>query len=85
MGVDVEFLNYLIVTLIQLIFRVFLFIVCLLFFLLFSLDAAVVPQLISPVIRLKSGESSDSGFCSSPALTTQVLLLLLFIIYLLFN
>ncbi|XP_067632963.1 bromodomain-containing protein DDB_G0280777 isoform X6 [Eurosta solidaginis] len=28
-------------------------------------------QLISPAIRLKPGESSDSGFCSSPALTTQ--------------
>ncbi|XP_065370162.1 putative mediator of RNA polymerase II transcription subunit 26 isoform X11 [Calliphora vicina] len=28
-------------------------------------------QLISPSIRLKPGESSDSGFCSSPALTTQ--------------
>ncbi|XP_055859435.1 probable serine/threonine-protein kinase DDB_G0282963 isoform X11 [Episyrphus balteatus] len=28
-------------------------------------------QLISPTIRLKPGESSDSGFCSSPALTSQ--------------
>uniref|UniRef100_A0A1A9W9K9 IMD domain-containing protein n=1 Tax=Glossina brevipalpis TaxID=37001 RepID=A0A1A9W9K9_9MUSC len=28
-------------------------------------------QLIPPTIRLKPGESSDSGFCSSPALTTQ--------------
>lgn len=40
-GVDVEFFNYLIVTLIQLIFCVFLFIVCLLFFLLFSLDPSI--------------------------------------------
>ncbi|XP_031636958.1 DEP domain-containing protein DDB_G0279099 isoform X3 [Contarinia nasturtii] len=28
-------------------------------------------QLMTPAIRLKPGESSDSGFCSSPALTTQ--------------
>lgn len=28
-------------------------------------------QLISPTMRLKPGESSDSGFCSSPVLTTQ--------------
>ncbi|XP_073844199.1 missing-in-metastasis isoform X2 [Musca autumnalis] len=28
-------------------------------------------QYISPSMRLKPGESSDSGFCSSPALTTQ--------------
>ncbi|XP_033246332.1 pneumococcal serine-rich repeat protein isoform X14 [Drosophila miranda] len=29
-------------------------------------------QFVTPAIRLKPGESSDSGFCSSPALTTQV-------------
>lgn len=29
---------------------------------------------MTPAIRLKPGESSDSGFCSSPALTTQVLI-----------
>lgn len=34
-------------------------------------------QLISPAIRLKPGESSDSGFCSSPALTTQVFIFIL--------
>ncbi|KMY91871.1 uncharacterized protein Dsimw501_GD10290, isoform S [Drosophila simulans] len=28
-------------------------------------------QFVTPAIRLKPGESSDSGFCSSPALTTQ--------------
>ncbi|XP_055316561.1 DEP domain-containing protein DDB_G0279099 isoform X19 [Sitodiplosis mosellana] len=28
-------------------------------------------QLMTPAIRLKPGESSDSGFCSSPALTSQ--------------
>lgn len=27
---------------------------------------------MTPVIRLKPGESSDSGFCSTPALTSQV-------------
>ncbi|KAL5286802.1 hypothetical protein ACFFRR_008048 [Megaselia abdita] len=30
-----------------------------------------ISQFISPSIRLKPGESSDSGFCSSPALTLQ--------------
>lgn len=30
---------------------------------------------MTPVIRLKPGESSDSGFCSTPALTTQVSLI----------
>lgn len=30
-------------------------------------------------MRLKPGESSDSGFCSSPVLTTQVFIIFVFI------